>query len=191
MNTILPTAKPRLTTNDLTLLMLRAGLNIADIRAAHPLLVAGVRGYYRDTMGERGKNDRMIYDDAICLITPNVFAAYNGNTDPNGFRKGIATLNPGLWPVYRFDLHSGKYLAICQRAGAVTVTRDGTPPRQDTGEFGINIHKGSNNSTSSLGCQTIPPSQWDGFINIATSEAKRLFGGKWKQRTVAYVLLEA
>lgn len=162
------------------------------------MLIIGLRGYYRDTMGEPGVNDRMIYDDAICIVTPNVHANFNGNTDPNGYRpghgtgaaKGMATLKPGFWPVYRFDLHRGQYLALCQRAGEVTVIRDGHPSYEDTGEFGINIHRGGATSTSSLGCQTIPPSQWDGFITLAVSEAKRLFGAKWKSTTIPYVLID-
>ena len=84
------------------------------------MIVVGVRGYYRDTMGAPGVNDRGIYDEAIFLHTPSATVAFNGNTDPSrvkkgsgtGARKGMASLNPGVWKVHRFDLHNGKYLAL-------------------------------------------------------------------------------
>lgn len=170
----------------------------ADYDFAGRLTVVGVRGYYRDTLGAVGRNDRAMYDDALFIVADEAFVAFNGNTDPSGFRagrgtgagKGMASLNPGLWPVYRFDLHSGKYLALCQRAGQVTVTRDGTPPYEDRGMFGINIHRGGVNTTSSEGCQTIPPDQWQAFIAMAQDQAKRLYGTDWKSETITYVLLD-
>lgn len=112
MPTMIPNSKPRLSTNEL-----HALLQPFDIdRSQHPLVVVGIRGYYRDTMGAPHVNDRGIYDDALFIDTPSVTAAYNGNTDPSGYRKGhgvgtakgMATLNTGLWLVHRFDLHRGQ-----------------------------------------------------------------------------------
>jgi lysozyme len=149
-------------------------------------------------MGAPGVNDRGLYDDAIFIHSPSVFAAYNANTDPSfvrkgtgtGAGKGMASLNPGAWFVHRFDKHKGRYLALCQRAGDVEVTRDGKiEPYQCKGNFGINIHKGGFNTTGSEGCQTIHPIQWESFIALATDQAKRLFGDKWKTTTIPYVLL--
>jgi hypothetical protein len=54
---------------------------------------------------------------------------------------------------------------------------------EDTGWFGINIHKGGYNSTSSLGCQTIYPTQWQSFINTVYDQLKR-----YKQTKLPYVL---
>lgn len=169
----------------------------------YPLLVGGLRGYYAKTMGSTPDNDRGLYDDALFLYAPSLdlFQAFNGNTDPSKLRpgsgtgagKGMAALNPGFWPCYRFSVHgsrSNPHEAICQRAGAVTVTRDGTPPYADHGWFGINIHRGGNYGTSSEGCQTVPPAQWDEFIGTAQQAGQQLFGERWRERTVGYVLLD-
>jgi lysozyme len=190
---IVPAERPRLKSAELRSRI--AHFNIDRVR--FPLVVVGIRGYYKNSMGAPGVNDRGIYDDALFIDTDQATVAYNGNTDPSSFRagggagasKGMASLNPGAWFVHRFDLHKGQYLALCQRAGDVTVTRDGTPPYHDTGEFGINIHRGSFNGTSSAGCQTVHPSQWASFIGLAEDQAKRYFGAAWKARVIPYVLL--
>lgn len=190
---IIPAERPRLSSTEL-----RRRIAPFDIdRSKYPVIVVGIRGYYKNSMGAPGVNDRGIYDDAIFIESAQVMAAYNGNTDPSSYRsgsragstKGMASLNPGAWFVHRFDMHKGQYLSLCQRAGAVTVTRDGNPPYQDTGWFGINIHRGSYNSTSSEGCQTIHPAQWDSFIATAIDQVRRYFPNNWRNKTVPYVLL--
>lgn len=190
-----PNEKPRLTSDELQNLIAPFSID----RSLYPVLVIGIRGYYKNIMGAPSVNDRGIYDDAIFINTPQATVAFNGNTDPATYRKGygtaentkgMASLNPGAWFVHKFDKHNGKYLALCQRAGAVTVTRDGTPPYQDTGKFGINIHKGGYNTTSSLGCQTIHPDQWESFINLVKDQIKRYFGEKWQSQIIPYVLID-
>lgn len=182
-----PGGRPKMTADEVRAL----------VKARHPgftppaVFVVGIRGYYRDGMGRRGENDRGMYDDALFAFTPSGFRAFNGNTDPTGYRKGhgigatkgMASLTPGVWPVYRVGKHKGQYLALCQHGGPVTVMRDGAPPYPDTGNFGINIHKGGINTTSSEGCQTIPPDQWPEFINFVANAAKA-------QGVVPYVLLD-
>ena len=174
-----------------------AGLDLAK----HPLVVVGVRGYYRDSLGAVGANDRGIYDDALFLVSESHFSAYNANTDPSrkragagsGRGKGMARLNPGVWVVYRFDIHGSRsdpHFALCQRGGPVEVTRDGRPDYLDRGYFGINIHRGGRSGTSSEGCQTVHPSQWSGFINAAVDQAKRFHGRKWQTTNLPYVLLD-
>jgi lysozyme len=165
MNGILPTDIPRMTREQAERVAMARGV------ASLPVLI-GIRGYYLRTMGDPTKNDRGIYDDAIALLTPNSFATYNANTDPSrsrpatADRKGMAVLLPGLYR-YRLGIHglsrpkSQQYEALVQ-AGPVTVDRDGG--KAETGMFGINIHRGGETGTSSEGCQTIPPNQWDLFL---------------------------
>jgi len=54
------------------------------------------------------------------------------------------------------------------------VARDGEKGRSKRDGVAINIHRGGYGTTSSLGCQTIPPSQWDAFYALAQRE----MGGK-------------
>lgn len=184
-----PKSKPQLTRSGL---MRKIKKHNVDHKK-YPLLVVGIRGYYLNTMGKKGANDRGIYDDAIFLVTPDVFASFNANVDPSVFRTRIATLMPGIYYSYKFDTHRGKnkkywHKAICQRKGKVTVKRDGWK-HLDKGNFGINIHRGGRTRTSSLGCQTLPPTQYGAFYGLAEMEAKRLFGKEWNKVTIPYILI--
>lgn len=178
MSSILPSGRPRLERNAIDQI-----LHTAKVTDA--VAIVGIRGYYRDTMGRPGVNDRGIYDDALFIVSPSAFVSFNGNVDPSVERKAIAVLQPGVWR-YKIGIHglsrpaAQRYKALVQ-AGSVTVLRD--QGGHDTGMFGINIHRGGINGTSSLGCQTIPPSQWPAFIALVESELKRA-----GQATVPYVL---
>ena len=184
-----PAAPPRATRADV----------VARLSLAHPTLeiegvyVVGIRGYYRDGMGAVGTNDRGIYDDAIFVMGPGVFAAFNANTDPSRVRKGkgtgrgkgMARLKAGVWPAYGLGLHKQQYQALVQNMDQVTVIRDGDPDYEETGWFGINIHRGGVTTTGSEGCQTIPPDQWGAFIATVRSALQAN-----RQKRVTYVLLE-
>lgn len=141
--------------------------------AGDMLALLAVRGYFRDSMGEKGKNDRGIYDDAMFLVSPNAYVTWNANTDPSVTRPGIAVLKPGRW-LYKKGKHKindpNGYAAFVQ-AAPVTVVRD--HQGDDTGWFGMNIHKGGRNTTSSLGCQTIWPDQWESMRAVTYSEMDR------------------
>lgn len=183
-------------------------LEALNILGAHgvyaKVAILGVRGYYLDTLGVPGKNDRALYDDAIFLVAPQAFLACNANTDPGASRrghgtsestKGMASLKPGTW-LYKRGKHKGQYDAFIQ-AKEVTVLRDadskvpekdivlldGIKTYPDTGYFGINIHRGGAKTVSSIGCQTIPPSQWLGFQTLAYSLMKQ-----YNQTTIPYCL---
>lgn len=177
---ILPNARPMQPREKTAALLLAH--NVRDAVA-----IVGVRGYYLDTMGAKGKNDRGIYDDAIFIFTPGAYVSFNANVDPSAFRKHIAALKPGVWR-YKVGTHglsrprAEQYEALVQ-AGPVTVVRDGQG--EDTGMFGINIHRGGRSTTGSLGCQTIWPDQWPAFIELVKAELHR-----HALATIPYVLTE-
>lgn len=173
-----PHSRPQIQRDEVERLLARHGVTDS-------IALVGLRGYYLDTMGRPGINDRGIYDDAIVLISPHAFVTYNANVDPSIYRSGIATLKPGVWR-YKLGIHGlskpadQQYRALVQ-AAEVTVIRDGKG--EDTGWFGINIHRGGNTTTSSLGCQTIIPDQWPAFIATVETEM-RLQNAK----SIAYLL---
>lgn len=178
---IVPPTKPKQGENATRALLVAAGVT-ADVA------LVGVRGYYRDTMGEEGKNDRGIYDDAIFLVSPTAYASFNANTDPSVRRPGIATLKPGvhLYKKGKHGISRGPGYPALRPATPgeqLPVVRDGvTNPRPGVA---INIHRGSINSTSSEGCQTIHPSQWAAFVSLVYAEMER-HGAK----RIPYLLIE-
>jgi hypothetical protein len=155
--------------------------------------VLAVRGYYRDSMGRVGSNDLNQYDDAFFIVSPLGFSAWNGNTDPTRYGWNpnadgyMARLAPGC---YHFQslIHRAKYAAFGQGPAAVKIERiksDGTIAKTSTGCFGINLHRGGINGTSSEGCLTVPVEQWEKFHAILYDLMKRLPG-----EGVALVLTE-
>lgn len=154
-----------------------------------PVMVLAIRGYYKKTMGNPVSNDRNIYDDAIFLIGPNYFMAFNANTDPSKHQTGIATLVPGL-----HYFKKGKH-GISRPGGGYAAFRPDTPDEgldvTRDGKTGvhrgiaINIHRGGEVYTNSAGCQTIHPTQWLEFqtkaYDLMTKEG---------QRRLPYLLIE-
>ncbi|MBX2892164.1 MAG: hypothetical protein KF734_14650 [Saprospiraceae bacterium] len=194
---IVPAAPPRLTATELFQRLKARGLHIE--RERFPFFVVGIRGYYKRTMGDPTQNDRGIYDDAIFLVSPTDFISYNANTDPKtvrkgrgkGSEKGMARLKAGIYFVHKFDRHNGRYEALCQRLGPVTVIRDGIDgDYEHTGNFGINIHRGALTETGSVGCQTIYPTQWNSFIRTAKMLAQRYYPDTWQEGPIPYILME-
>lgn len=156
--------------------------------------LVAVRGYYEDSMGVPNQNDRGIFDDAVFLISPTEFVSFNFNTDPSrsGFNenagKGFAVLQPGVY-AYKLGIHgmskpkAKQYIALIQH-GAVVIKRD-RATTTEKGFFGINIHRGGINGTSSEGCQTVIRDQWPEFIALVESEME-----KYNQTTIPYCLTE-
>lgn len=181
MSVAIPSKRPAWPREKVAFALGRAGVTA-------PVALLGVRGYFRDTLGAPGRNDRGIYDDAIFVLGPNAFASFTANTDPSVNRDGVAVLLPGVHP-YRKGNHGisrgGGYPALrpATKDEALPVMRDGQ--RETSLGYAINIHRGSYNSTSSLGCQTIYPPQWAEFIGLVYGEMDRA-----GVRTVPYLLIE-
>jgi len=177
---MIPKSRPQQSKEKSLAMVIRAGIE-------DRVVLIGIRGYYSETFQPSG-NQRSIYDDAIILLSPSVHATFNANTDPSVFKKGIAVLKTGVHR-YRKGNHGiskpgGGYPALrpANAKEQLPVTRDG---EGDSMGIAINIHKGGYNTTSSLGCQTIYPAQWDGFINLVYSEMSR-----YNQKTIPYLLVE-
>ena len=174
---IVPKARPEMGRHAAEALLAALGLDLS--RPA----ILGRRGYYRDTMGVVGENDIGIYDDALILVSPTAYVTFNANCDPARHHPGVATLKAGVWR-YKIGVHNQSkdpalhphYKALVQ-AAPVTVIRDPDTSHaerwDDTGMFGINHHRGSYHSTSSEGCQTVYPDQYDAYITLVESEMSR------------------
>lgn len=170
-------------------------LGKANVSIKNKSALLAIRGYYPE-MRVRGKNARKVYDDAIFLVSHNAYASFNANTDPNGegwnaaLGKPYATLKTGVWRFIQGWHKRGKpggHKALRQPENCpFTVIRDaakGRPSYDETGYFAINLHRGGEWTTSSWGCQTVAPSQWDAFINLVYSEMNR-----YGQKSIEYLL---
>jgi len=167
---------------------------------ADAVSVVAVRGYYLDSMGKEAKNDRGIYDDAAFIISPDCFLSYNFNTDPSGYREGRASLESPQIVKYVQGHHGyGKKSghAAFRQASNVVVRRDGGKGNgkriegteslfhdQSNRRFWINLHRGGYTTTSSAGCQTVPPAQWQSFFSTLQLLTKR-----HNQRSFQYHLI--
>jgi hypothetical protein len=152
------------------------------------------------------------FDDNICIVYRNskkeweVFSA-PATTDPGRTslvrpvnKKGAAILVPGQYRgSHKIDLHAGKYMALRQSGGVVSVYRDNDKDvildkdsaTIETGFFGINIHRaGSRGSTKlvnsySAGCQVLQDAN-DFYQLMRLCEASAgIYGNKF-----TYTLLE-
>ena len=179
----------------------KKGHKFFDGNLAYNVNVIGVR----NTNGRPNKFDDMllvVYRDAHKRWSVD---SYQITTDPGLYwlKKpmnvdGAAILCPGQYRgVYRISKHRGRYDALCQRAGDVTVWRDDNrdsnhdmdDSTKDTGSFGINIHKGGRDSSAvnkwSAGCQVFKN---DGDFKVFMStmyEAKKRLGNSF-----TYTLIE-
>ncbi|WP_397362193.1 peptidoglycan-binding protein [Olleya sp. R77988] len=153
-----------------------------------------------------------LFDDELVVIWKENGAyqvkRYPFTTDPGkGYLqsvmlnpKGTAILKAGQYRnTYKLALHRSKYIALAQRNGPVTVYRDNNKNgsldfmvgNQDTGYFGINIHKAGTNSTrvnkSSAGCQVFKrAADFNELISLC-KKSERKYGAGTK---FTYTLLE-
>ena len=151
-----------------------------------PLFVVAVRGLFSLTIGAPG-NDINVYDDGLYVVQPAangdpVVKTWNANTDPTRYGRNahaggkfMARLKPGFWWMQE-RLHGGRYRAFGQCESPVTVERideAGNVRQTETGCFGIDLHPGGINSTSSEGCQTVPRETWESLYNLIYKVMKR------------------
>tara|TARA_R110000824_G_scaffold139514_4_gene304671 strand:+ start:132 stop:731 length:600 start_codon:yes stop_codon:yes gene_type:complete len=193
---MLPKSKPQIGREEIVDLLVSQGL--WRDRNLSTAIVVGIRGYMLDSMGEWGKNDRGIYDDAIILLTPDSCQTFNGNTDPSRHKPSMAQLVSPQKVTYVLGYHgyNSKYGHQAFRQNSpVIVNRDGGEGSGDKlsdgtftdrrrSRFWINLHRGGNTTTSSAGCQTLPPSQWGDFYS-ATKRAM----SKYNNNKINYYLV--
>jgi lysozyme len=153
-----------------------------------PVLVLAIRGYYLNSLGASGENDRGVYDDAMILIGPNYYQTFNANTDPRKHEKGIAMLLPG-WHSFKQGWHG--YGKASGHKAFRTANPDEVSPVLRDGQIGIqkgftiNLHSGGFNNTNSAGCQTVYKGQWLEFQQAAY----KLMNAEG-QKILPYLLLE-
>ena len=142
-----------------------------------------------------GKKVTNVFDDflTISFRIDGVwqFFIWNATTEPgkkgvmeyhnaNGVARLVPNQYRGIWMI---DKHQGKYDALCQRNGDVTVYRDANKDlvfdetKTETGIFGINIHKAGQDSTWvenwSEGCQVFKRvKDFDQFMKICKMAAQ-------------------
>ncbi len=158
----------------------------------------GDKPYNLNIFGIRCATDTNFFDDLICVAyrsnhLETVVEVFQGTTDPGKYwlehpmnKDGTAILVEGQYKgVYKIDKHRGKYNALCQRLGKVTVFRDNDkdtkhdldPETEQTGYYGINIHK-SNPYVKyvdkySAGCQVFRlEKHFDRFMLLAFKSAE-------------------
>lgn len=95
--------KPNLTKEQALLLL-------QPFNLAAKVIVLGIRGNLA-----QNKNQRGIYDDALFIVTPEIFKGYNANTDPSVTRPGVAVLQPGVYD-YIKGLHGIHHLDLSKSA---------------------------------------------------------------------------
>lgn len=138
------------------------------------IVIVGVRG-------NEGPNRIGVFDDR-CYVTLGAgtdIKTWKFNTDPTSQIEGRANLKPGVWK-YRVGKHHiasppPKGRPGLVQAAEVTVYRYGQG--DDTGWFGINFHNVLGGTTSSEGCQTFNPDEWqtpglNGFFDVILRLAK-------------------
>jgi hypothetical protein len=176
MSDVVPSSRPQLSIVDARKLLAARGVT-------ESVVILAQRGYYRDSLGAKGKNDRGIFDDMIAVLSPRVFRTFNGNTDPSAFGGRLAVLQPGVWEFKLGTHHPGTpaaYPCLVQ-ADPVTVLRDNGI--RETGEFYIHVHHAGFNTTTSEGCQTVYRPQWDEFFELVKGEM-----AFYKLASIPYVL---
>jgi hypothetical protein len=158
-------------------------VNIVGVRNTSPAVYRKVTNVFDDHLTISFKDEKGSWQ----------FYCWMGTCDPG--KKGVQQFHNSKG-VARLVKHQGKYDALCQRNGNVTVWRDANKDLvfeekvTDTGMFGINIHKAGQDSqwveNWSEGCQVFKRvKDFDEFMSICKKAAK-IHGNKF-----SYTLLES
>jgi hypothetical protein len=157
-------------------------------------------GYQWPTLhviGVRSKaNEKNKFDDTFYLVNGPLMRVFSGTTNPGRHwllnlmnPKGTAVLKPGQYiDTWKLGLHKGQYEALVQVKN-VTVYRDNDRDetaeeqgKEDTGLFGINIHRANPNAISSLiekwsaGCQVLNnPTEYATLIAACKASGNKAF----------------
>lgn len=146
------------------------------------------------------------FDDWIYIFYQNDYGDWEGwkakaTTDAGTYwllnpmqSKGTALLKAGQYvDTYKLDRHNGRYFAITQRLKPVVVIRDYNRNnvldfnngKEESGMFGINIHRADSKGTTktidkySAGCQVFENADdFDKFMDMAYKH-KDLYGNKF------------
>jgi hypothetical protein len=146
------------------------------------------------------------FDDELHVFTnvaktgkPNwAYLVFKITTDPGTYwlknpmnPQGTAILKAGQYKdVYKIAKHRGKYYALCQRNGKVTVIRDYNRDavldfyngREETGMFGINLHRARKVGGTyvidrySAGCQVFKNANDFNFFMKMCEVHRKLYG---------------
>ena len=155
-------------------------VNIVGVRNNSPSVYKKVTNVFDDFLTITYKDEKGVWQFYCWMATADpgkkgVMEFHNN--------RGVARLVPGQYRgVWSIDKHQGKYDALCQRNGNVTVWRDANRDLvfeenvTDTGIFGINIHKAGEDSTYvenwSEGCQVFKRAKdFNEFMEIARKAA--------------------
>lgn len=153
-------------------------------------------------------SDANTFNDRLCVVYKDdkgwVTRTWEGTTDPGLYWRehpmnvnGTAILCEGQYRgAYKIGKHRGKYDALVQTGGRVTVWRDNNKDEKldmespQDGYFGINLHKAGTNSTSvdkwSAGCQVwANEDDFEEFMKICKKQVET---NGWK--TFTYTLIE-
>ncbi len=176
---IVPAGRPQQTREETLAILHTHGVS----ESSGGITLLGVRGYYQDSMGIVGENDHAMYDDALFVVGPEIFAAFNFNTDPQKAGQKKAKLDPGQY-LFHKGLHKGRYKCLrpSPEDARWPCTRDGVKSMCGA----IQIHMGGLRDTFSEGCQTIYPPQYDEAMFRTIYPQMDKFG----QTTIRYTLIE-
>jgi len=184
----------------------------AAVKAKGYLYFKGAKDYDINIVGVRnsdtGQKVTNLFDDKMTIsyrVDGKWFYHEWDNTTEPGKKgvtqyhnaNGVARLVPNQYRgAYAVSMHRGKYQAVCQRLGDVTVWRDSNKDmtfdevETDTGMFGINIHKAGTVSNFvenwSEGCQVFKRVKDFNEFMVIANKAKAIHGNHF-----TYTLIES